>query len=95
MKLNTVLKGSETRVARLFLVQHTKRGKIYQMTTNIPNGHKLPIPIGRKISKRLQNIPTSSVARPSKIYQNWDFGFENIPSGNPDRNLKPEIITRY
>jgi hypothetical protein len=21
--------------------------------------------------------------RPSKIYRNWDFWFENIPSGNP------------
>jgi hypothetical protein len=28
-------------------------------------------------------IPTSSVARPSKIYPNWDFWFENMPSGNP------------
>jgi hypothetical protein len=27
-------------------------------------------------------IPTSSIARPSKIYPNWDFWFENIPSGN-------------
>jgi hypothetical protein len=37
----------------------------------------------RKFTKWLQNIPTSSVERPSKIYPNWDFGFENIPSGNP------------
>jgi hypothetical protein len=29
-------------------------------------------------------IPTSSIARPSKIYPKWDFWFENIPSGNPD-----------
>jgi hypothetical protein len=28
-------------------------------------------------------VPTSSIARPSKIYPNWDFWFENIPSGNP------------
>jgi hypothetical protein len=26
--------------------------------------------------------PTSSIATPSKIYPNWDFWFENIPSGN-------------
>jgi hypothetical protein len=26
---------------------------------------------------------TSSVARLSKIYPKWDFGFENMPSGNP------------
>jgi uncharacterized protein involved in tolerance to divalent cations len=36
---------------------------------NVPNGH---IPI----------ISTSSIARPSKIYPNWDFWLENIPSGN-------------
>jgi hypothetical protein len=27
-------------------------------------------------------ILASSFARPSKIYPNWDFGFENLPSGN-------------
>jgi hypothetical protein len=26
--------------------------------------------------------------RPSKIYPNWDFGFENKPSGNP--GAKPQ-----
>jgi hypothetical protein len=31
--------------------------------------------------------PTSSIARPSTIYPNGDFGFENVPSGNPDRLL--------
>jgi hypothetical protein len=25
-----------------------------------------------------------SIARPSKIYPNWNFWFENKPSGNPD-----------
>jgi hypothetical protein len=29
---------------------------------------------------------TSSIARPSKIDQNLDFGFENKPSGNPALN---------
>jgi hypothetical protein len=24
-------------------------------------------------------------SRPSKKYQNWDFWFENVPSGNPGR----------
>jgi hypothetical protein len=28
------------------------------------------------------NIPTSSTARPSKIYPNSDFWFANVPSGN-------------
>jgi hypothetical protein len=30
-----------------------------------------------------QNIPRFSIARPPKIYPNWDFWFENKPSGNP------------
>jgi hypothetical protein len=30
-----------------------------------------------------KNIPTSFVARHSKIYPNWEFWFENKPSGNP------------
>jgi hypothetical protein len=29
------------RVARFFLLQHTKTGKIYQTTINLPNGHKI------------------------------------------------------
>jgi hypothetical protein len=29
------------------------------------------------------HTPTFSIARPSKIDQNWDFRVENIPSGNP------------
>jgi hypothetical protein len=31
-----------------------------------------------------KNIPTYSISKPSKIYPNWDLGFENIPSGNSD-----------
>jgi hypothetical protein len=38
------------------------------MAVNRPNGNK--------------NIPRFSIARPSKIYPNWVFGFENKPSGN-------------
>jgi hypothetical protein len=40
------------------------------MTVNRPNGHKI-------------HIPTSSIARPSNIYPNWYFCFENMASGNP------------
>jgi hypothetical protein len=29
------------------------------------------------------NIPTFSIWRPTKFYQNWNFWFENEPSGNP------------
>jgi hypothetical protein len=36
-------------------------------------------------------MPTSSIARPSKIYPNWDFWFENIQSGNTDFGAKRTI----
>jgi hypothetical protein len=32
-----------------------------------------------------KNIPAFSFPRPSKIYPNMDFWFENKPSGNPVR----------
>jgi hypothetical protein len=38
-----------------------------------------------KLTKWPQNIPTSSIARHSKIHPNWDFWFENTTSGNPGR----------
>jgi hypothetical protein len=57
----------------------------------IPNEHKLGIPNGYKIyqkalkySKWSYNIPIFSIPRPSKIYTNKDFWYENKPSGNPD-----------
>jgi hypothetical protein len=31
-------------------------------------------------------MPTSSIARPYKIYPNLDFWFENKPSGNPGQH---------
>jgi hypothetical protein len=34
-------------------------------------------------SKWSENMPTSFIARPSKIYPNWIFWFESMPSGNP------------
>jgi hypothetical protein len=30
-------------------------------------------------------MPTSTIARPSKIYPNLDFWFEKIPPGNPGK----------
>jgi hypothetical protein len=62
-----------------------KGGKIYQITTkytkrgkNIPNGHKI-FPIDQIVIKYTKIF----LARPSKIYPNWDFWCENKPSGNP------------
>jgi hypothetical protein len=54
-----------------------KKRKIYQVTNkfqkwpyNLRNGHYIC-------------FLTFSISRPSKIYPNWDFWFENIPSDNP------------
>jgi hypothetical protein len=41
------------------------------------------IPKDHKITKWPYNMPTFSISRHSRIYPNWDFWFENIPSGNP------------
>jgi hypothetical protein len=51
--------------------------KMYQMVIKYP---KCPY---IKYSKWLYNVSTLSHLRPSKIYPNWDFWFENKPSGNP------------
>jgi hypothetical protein len=40
-----------------------------------------------KYTKWSLNVPTFSIARPSKIYQNWDFWIVNKPSGNPAQPL--------
>jgi hypothetical protein len=53
------------------------------MGENIPNYHKLTnwpfnIPNGSKIFQS-----SFSDLMPSEIYPDWDFWFENKPSGNP------------
>jgi hypothetical protein len=55
------------------------------LPTNIPNREKI-FQITIKYTKLPQNIPSGrkkSIKRPSIIHPNWDFGSENIPSGNP------------
>jgi hypothetical protein len=34
-------------------------------------------------------IKYKHIPRPSKIYPNWDFGYANKPSGNPDKDCDP------
>jgi hypothetical protein len=72
-----------SRVARFFMTQCTKTGKIY---TILPQNYRMAvkytncqylIPNGHKIFQPFSN------SRLSQIYPNWDFWFENIPSGNP------------
>jgi hypothetical protein len=59
-----------------------KWGKYTKLPQNIPNYHKI-YQMTTKYTKWPQNKPTLSITRPSKIYPNWDFWFENIPYGNP------------
>jgi hypothetical protein len=59
--------------------------KINQVTINIPNVQK----IYQNVQKIYPNIPTSSIGSPSKIYPNYDFWFEKMPSGNPDGYQEP------
>jgi hypothetical protein len=54
---------------------------------NIPNGHNIYIP-----TKWSWNLPTSFITKPSKIYPNWDFWFENMPSGNPVKLSRPFLV---
>jgi hypothetical protein len=58
--------------------------KIYRIITTLPNDLKI-YQMTVKYSKR-PKLLTFSIARPSKIYPNWDFWVENIPSGNPGMN---------
>jgi hypothetical protein len=44
-------------------------------------GHKIA-QMSIKYSKWPQNISTFTNLRPCKFFQNWDFWFENKPSGN-------------
>jgi hypothetical protein len=71
-----ILEQGESRVARFFLPQYSKTGKIYQMTiryTKWPHN----IQYGRKIDQMATKC-TSSIERPSKIYPNSDFFSLNL-----------------
>jgi hypothetical protein len=50
--------------------------KYTKWSLNIPIRCKLCIP-------NVKNIPTYSIAKPSKINLDWDFWFEKLPSGHP------------
>jgi hypothetical protein len=49
-----------------------------QRTKNVPNDNKIC-----EMVTKYTNQHMYSMARPSKIYPNYDFWFQNIPSGNP------------
>jgi hypothetical protein len=75
-KEQNVMEMSEIQGCQIF------RGTTYQNGENLPNDHKI-YQMVVKYSKWPQNIPTLSFARSFKIYPYGNFGFENIPSGNP------------
>jgi hypothetical protein len=64
------------RVARFFLGPNIpKRKNITKLPQNTPNGHKL-------YQKDIKYSRWSfSIPRPTKVYPNWDFRYENKPSG--------------
>jgi hypothetical protein len=58
-------------------------GKIYQMATKLPNGHKIYQMALMYLFQMTIELTNFFHPRPSKIKPNLDFWFENIPSGNP------------
>jgi hypothetical protein len=94
--LLSMFAGTYIRVARFFFEQHTKRVKICHTNINIPQKDQMEVPRIRSNGHYI-NIPASSIARPSKIYQKLDFWFENMPSGNPAEAcsscIRPTCIT--
>jgi hypothetical protein len=38
-------------------------------------------------------VKYTNIAKPSNIYPNWDFWFENIPPGNPEYLLDAVVKT--
>jgi hypothetical protein len=75
-----------SRVARFIWEQHTKKRKNirkdYKIQKIVPKDHKI-YKMFIKHTEWPLNIPNVSTPRPSKMYKNWDFWYEKIPSGNP------------
>jgi hypothetical protein len=81
-------KRKKTRVARFFLTQYSKTREKYQITTTLPNCHRIHIPNDRKIyqmtitytsifhSKALQNLPKLGfLVWKQTIWQPWKNTF--------------------
>jgi hypothetical protein len=51
---------------------------MYQIATKLLYGHEM-----YQMAVIYSKFPTFSIPRAAKIYPNWDFGFENTPSGSP------------
>jgi hypothetical protein len=64
-----------------------KNDSTYKITLALPQGCQIflganieNIPNGNKIYQMYRHLQLQD---PPKFYPNWDFWFENIPSGNP------------
>jgi hypothetical protein len=68
----------------LYNIPNKRGGGIYQIAIKYP---KWPqnIQNGCKIDHKI--CQHRRIARPSKIYPNLDFWYENVPSGNPETGI--------
>jgi hypothetical protein len=62
-----------------------KQRKMCQIATKLTNGHICDVLNGRNIFQMIQRIyqPFPFQGPMHKVNPEWDFWFENIPSGNP------------
>jgi hypothetical protein len=61
------------------------------MTTTLPNGHKI-YQNDRKIFQMAIKYTSIFRSKVLQIYPNWDFWFENKPSGNPAAGRKKCLV---
>jgi hypothetical protein len=74
-----------------FYPRNIPKREIYTKMTTKYTKWPYNIRNGCKMDQMAINLPTYFIARHSKIYPNWDFWFESIPSGNPAQNLDPTL----
>jgi hypothetical protein len=61
---------------------YQNEGRFVNWPYTIPDGQLIHIPNGRKIDQVSIKYTNTFDCKALKIYPNWDFRFENIPSGN-------------
>jgi hypothetical protein len=53
------------------------------MTTELQSRRYVDLTNDRKVFQIAKKFTQISITRSFNIYPNWDFWYENIPSGNP------------
>jgi hypothetical protein len=79
------------RVARFFDIIYQNGAKSTKRQLNYQKAMYVIYKMAIIYSKWPQNIPIFFISRPSKIYTNLDFRFENKPSGNPVLDLDEKL----